>query len=153
MIRIIATETVLVVELGYFADEPCIWMPINPVSATNAACAKHRFNISSVPQHEINDLVYRYTIGACVGGSSAVNGMVFDRGAKADYDAWEELGNPGWGWDGLFPYFKKSATFTPPSEGDSKRFSYTWDERAWGDGPIQASFPPFQWPTLSELHL
>jgi choline dehydrogenase-like flavoprotein len=34
-------------------------------------------------------------------------GMVFDRASKADYDSWEELGNPGWGWDGLFPYFKK----------------------------------------------
>jgi choline dehydrogenase-like flavoprotein len=34
-------------------------------------------------------------------------GMVFDRASKADYNSWEDLGNPGWGWDGLFPYFKK----------------------------------------------
>jgi choline dehydrogenase-like flavoprotein len=142
-------ETILVVELGYFADESCIWMPLNTVSGPNSACAKHRFNISSAPQHEINDLVYRYSVGSCVGGSSAVNGMVFDRGAKADYDAWEELGNHGWGWSGLFPYFKKSATFTPPSSEDSKKFGYTWDERAYGTGPIQASFPPFQWTALS----
>ncbi|KAL1597929.1 hypothetical protein SLS60_008417 [Paraconiothyrium brasiliense] len=83
-----------------------------------------------------------------VGGSSAVNGMVFDRGSKADYDAWQELGNTGWDWDGLFPYFKKSVDFTPPSEGDAEKFGYTWDESAWGEGPVQASFPPFQWDTV-----
>jgi len=42
-----------------------------------------------------------------VGGGTVVNGMFFARGAAADYDAWEQLGNPGWGWDGLLPYFKK----------------------------------------------
>ena len=33
--------------------------------------------------------------------------MVFDRASKLDYDAWEALGNPGWGWDGLYKYFKR----------------------------------------------
>lgn len=124
-------------------------MPLNSVSSPNSPCAKHRFNISSAPQREINDLVYRYSVGCCVGGSSAVNGMVFDRGAKADYDAWEELGNRGWGWDGLFPYFKKSVMFTPPSDEDAGKYGYTWDKSAYGNGPIQASFPPFQWNVLS----
>lgn len=144
-------------------------MPVNTISA-DPACTKHRFNstfvfhpsncpllmrpvdqVSSVPQTEIiNQSIYRYAIGAVVGGSSAVNGMVFDRGSKADYDAWEELGNPGWGWDDLFPYFKKSVGFTAPTEEDAKRFGYTWDERAWGNGPVQASYPSFQWGTVSK---
>jgi choline dehydrogenase-like flavoprotein len=42
-----------------------------------------------------------------VGGGTVVNGMFFARGAAADYDAWEQLGNPGWGWEGLLPYFQK----------------------------------------------
>jgi choline dehydrogenase-like flavoprotein len=42
-----------------------------------------------------------------VGGGTVVNGMFFARGAAADYDAWEQLGNPGWGWEGLLPCFKK----------------------------------------------
>ena len=109
------------------------------------------YKVSSVPQTEIvNQAIYNYAIGAVVGGSSAVNGMVFDRGSKVDYNAWEELGNQGWGWDGLFPYFKKSVDFTAPSVEDAKRFGYTWDERAWGDGPVQASLPPFQWETQSK---
>lgn len=76
--------------------------------------------------------------------------MVFDRGAKADYDAWKELGNPGWGWEDLFPYFKKSVNFTAPSEEDAKSIGYTWDERAWGHGPVQASYPSFAWKTQSK---
>ena len=33
--------------------------------------------------------------------------MVWSRGGKDDYETWEALGNPGWGWDGLLPYFRK----------------------------------------------
>lgn len=33
--------------------------------------------------------------------------MMLNRGSAADYDSWESLGNPGWGWEGLYPYFVK----------------------------------------------
>ena len=72
--------------------------------------------------------------------------MFFDRGARADYDAWVDLGNPGWGWDDLFPYFKKSVQLSPPSEESVKKFGYTWDSAAYGDGPVYASYPPWQFP-------
>ena len=39
--------------------------------------------------------------GKVLGGSSALNFMTWNRGCKEDYDAWEHLGNPGWGWDGI----------------------------------------------------
>lgn len=44
--------------------------------------------------------------GKTLGGSSSVNGMVYKRGNRADYDALAGLGNPGWGWDDMFPVFK-----------------------------------------------
>lgn len=44
--------------------------------------------------------------GKLLGGSSSVNGMVYNRGSRADYDELERLGNPGWGWDEIVPIFK-----------------------------------------------
>lgn len=44
--------------------------------------------------------------GRTLGGSSSVNGMVYNRGGRADYDALAALGNPGWGWDDMLPAFE-----------------------------------------------
>jgi len=44
---------------------------------------------------------------AVVGGGTVVNDMFLNCGSAEDYDAWEKLGNPGWGWNDLLPYFKK----------------------------------------------
>lgn len=47
-----------------------------------------------------------------IGGSGAINAMVYVKGNKGDYDNWEKLGNKGWGWKGVLPYFKKSMKIT-----------------------------------------
>ena len=48
--------------------------------------------------------------GKVVGGSSSVNGMVYNRGQRADFDVWAQKGNRGWGFDDLLPYFNRSET-------------------------------------------
>jgi len=50
--------------------------------------------------------------GKVLGGSSAINAMVYIRGQREDYDAWEALGNTGWGWDGVGPAFRRMEDFS-----------------------------------------
>ncbi len=45
--------------------------------------------------------------GKILGGSSSINAMVYMRGLPSDFDDWEALGNPGWGWEGVLPFFKR----------------------------------------------
>ncbi|KAH7122582.1 choline dehydrogenase [Dendryphion nanum] len=140
-------KTVLVVELGDLSSDPSILIPIE----TYRSHPERMYNITSLPQAWLANRTSGVAAGAVVGGGSAVNGMFFDRGSAADYDAWEKLGNPGWGWDGILPYFRKSVTFTPPEPEIAKRYNYSWDipSAYGGKGPVQVSFPNWQFPALS----
>jgi len=69
--------------------------------------------------------------GKGLGGSSATNAMLYIRGQKQDYDHWAELGNEGWSFDDILPYFKKSET---NGRGES--------EFHGGDGPLQVTDRP-----------
>jgi len=51
---------------------------------------------------------HKWPKGKVLGGSSSLNGMLYVRGQSADYDGWRQMGNEGWAWDDVLPYFKKS---------------------------------------------
>ena len=55
----------------------------------------------------LNGRSLSYPRGKVVGGSSAINGMIYMLGQSADYDNWRQLGLPGWSWDDVRPYFRK----------------------------------------------
>jgi choline dehydrogenase-like flavoprotein len=55
----------------------------------------------------LNGRALNYPRGKAVGGSSAINAMIYMRGQARDYDHWRQLGLTGWGWDDVLPYFKK----------------------------------------------
>ncbi|KAF7335355.1 GMC oxidoreductase [Mycena sanguinolenta] len=138
------TKTVLVVEYGTFDNNPS---QVEPSSATSYP-PMDLFNVTSVPQPGIGNRTGTVYAAAVVGGGSTINGMLFERGSAEDYDNWEKLGNAGWGFSGLLPYFKKSTTFnTPIDPSVVADANITWDTSVYGtDGPIQATYPPWVWP-------
>ena len=98
--------------------------------------------------------------GRQLGGSSAINLALWNRASRADIDSWANLGNDGWSWEDLLPYFKKAETFNEPDSDIAEQQDIDWIESEFHgeDGPIQASFQreydPFQqaWnPTFENL--
>lgn len=60
------------------------------------------------PQPGLNDRRIAQPRGKCLGGSSSINGLLYVRGQRQDYDGWRDLGNRGWGYDDVLPLFKRS---------------------------------------------
>ena len=71
-------------------------------------------------QRGLNGGPYFVPMGRVVGGGSTVNAGFFLRCPAVDYDSWEDLGNRGWGWEGLLPYFKKVSDHVPFYQDDKK---------------------------------
>lgn len=60
------------------------------------------------PEPELNNRRIYQPRGKVLGGSSSINGLVYLRGQREDFDLWRQLGNPGWGFEDVLPYFRKS---------------------------------------------
>ncbi|KAL8907682.1 MAG: hypothetical protein Q9207_001250 [Kuettlingeria erythrocarpa] len=142
--------------------------------------AEYSRNYQSVPQPGLNNKPQAVNSAAVVGGGTVINGMFFNRGSAGDYDNWAKLGNPGWGWKDLLPYFKKvgpklrvlcfafgtnvrtalnpgnalqSETFTPAPKTLSAQYPISDDLGPHGtDGPVQISFPQYQYPVLKYFY-
>ena len=76
--------------------------------ALMAQTGQANWAFETVPQAGLNGRRGYQPRGKVLGGSSSVNAMVYLRGPRDDYDAWAAAGNPGWGFDELLPYFKRS---------------------------------------------
>ncbi len=69
------------------------------------------------PEEGLNGRVLDYPRGKVLGGCSSINGMIYMRGQARDYDQWRQMGNTGWGWSDVLPYFRKSENYHKgPSE-------------------------------------
>ena len=79
-----------------------------------------------------------------MGGSSAINLGLWNRASRSDIDSWANLGNEGWTWDDLLPYFLKSETFNEPPSDIAEQQEIDWIEPEFHgeQGPIQVSFAP-----------
>lgn len=79
-----------------------------PAGYGNLHRSKVDWGFSTEPQKYVNNRKLYLPRGKTLGGSSSTNAMAYVRGNKADYDQWEGLGNKGWSYDQVLPYFKKS---------------------------------------------
>ncbi|KAI7334231.1 alcohol oxidase [Hortaea werneckii] len=115
--------------------------------------SRYDWNLSTTAQVSLNGAVRTVPQGRGLGGGTLINGMLWNRGGVGDYDAWVQLGNEGWSWEDLLPYFIKSETFTPvTSEELALQFSIEADMDVHGfDGPVQVSFPHYMWNSSAVL--
>jgi choline dehydrogenase-like flavoprotein len=65
----------------------------------------------TAPDPGLNGRSLVYPRGKVLGGCSSINGMLYLRGQAADYDGWRQMGLPGWGWEDVLPYFKRSEDY------------------------------------------
>ncbi|QPF75295.1 glucose-methanol-choline oxidoreductase [Roseateles sp. DAIF2] len=97
---------VLLLEAGGRGDG---WVVNTPFAGVLQIPSKlNNWAFETVPQAGLNGRRGYQPRGKVLGGSSAINAMVYIRGHRSDYDAWAAAGNPGWGFDELLPYFIRS---------------------------------------------
>lgn len=117
---------VAVLEAGKAGDS---WLVNVPAAVVLMVPTKiNSWGFDTVPQPGLNGRLGYQPRGKALGGSSAINAMVYIRGHRWDYDHWAELGNTGWSFDEVLPYFKRSEA--------NERFT---DELHGTTGPLPVS--------------
>ncbi len=94
---------VLVLEAGGQDDWIWLHIPVGYLFAIGNDRADWKF--TTEPVKGLGGRAINYPRGKVIGGSSAINGMIYMRGQAADYDGWRQLGLEGWGWDDVLPAF------------------------------------------------
>src|SRR3978361_1666659 len=89
---------------------------------------QYNWRFATAPEPNMNGRRIYWPRGKTLGGSSSINGLIYIRGQREDYDGWAALGNRGWGYDEVLPSFVKS-------EGNQRGSS----EFHGADGPLRVS--------------
>ncbi|MCR9285435.1 MAG: choline dehydrogenase [Rhodobacteraceae bacterium] len=118
--------TVCILEAGGSDLNFWIWMPIGYGKAFYNRNINWMYHTEADPG--LNDRSGYWPRGKVLGGSSSINAMVYIRGQHADFEDWKALGNTGWGWQDVLPYFKRSETNCNGA-----------DDYRGGDGPLYVS--------------
>lgn len=99
---------VCLLEAGGKGRDILIRTPIAVVAMLPGYGKINNWAFKTEPQPGLNGRQGYQPRGRALGGSSAINAMLYVRGQKQDYDGWAELGNEGWDWNSVLPYFKKA---------------------------------------------
>ncbi len=105
---------VLLLEAGGKDDWIWFHVPVGYLFAIGNPRADWMFETDPVPG--LNGRSLAYPRGKVIGGSSAINAMIYMRGQAADYDGWRQLGLTGWGWDDVKPLFLRHQHHMSPGE-------------------------------------
>jgi choline dehydrogenase len=120
---------VLLLEAGGSDDSFYVRMP---AGIANLSGPRFNWGYETAPQAAMKGRRMYWPRGRLVGGSSLVNAMVYMRGQPADYDHWRQLGNAGWSYDDVLPYFKKA-----------ERNERLHDSFHGADGPLNVAERPY----------
>ena len=96
---------VLLLEAGGRGLNPWIHIPIGYAKLFQNS--RYNWKYETEPEPELNGRRVYQPRGKVLGGTSAINGLVYIRGQKEDYDHWAQLGNAGWSYDDVLPLFKR----------------------------------------------
>ena len=99
---------VCLLEAGGKGKDILIRAPMGVVAMLPGYGRINNWAFKTVPQPGLNGRRGYQPRGKALGGSSAINAMLYIRGQKEDYDGWAALGCDGWGWDDVLPYFRKA---------------------------------------------
>jgi len=99
-------HSVLLLEAGPKDRNPWIHLPIGYGKTMFHPVLNWGFH--SEPEPNLANRRIYWPRGRVLGGSSSINGLIYIRGQAEDYDRWQALGNPGWGWQEVLPYFIKA---------------------------------------------
>jgi len=101
--------SVTMLEAGGWDKSPFIHMPAGYFRLMQTG--QLDWNYHTVPQRFVNNRKMFIPRARSIGGCTTVNGMIYTRGDRTDYDHWGQLGNRGWSYEECLPYFKKAETW------------------------------------------
>ena len=130
--------SVLLLEAGGRDDYIWIHIPVGYLYTMNNPRTDWCF--STEPEPGLNGRALSYPRGKVLGGCSSINGMIYMRGQARDYDQWRQLGNAGWSWDDVLPYFKRSE--------DNRALPNGADSMHGTGGEWRVERGPLTWPIL-----
>ena len=108
-------NSVLLIEAGRKDDNLWLHVPVGYFKTMNNPKFDWMYKLEK--DKGLNNRRIDWPRGKVLGGSSALNGLLYIRGDRHDYDNWKDLGNKGWGYDDVLPYFKK---FECQENGENK---------------------------------
>lgn len=101
-----SSSRVLLIEAGGRDSNPLLRVPI--LTGHWLRGRRHNWCYETEPQPGLDGRRVAWPRGKVLGGSSAINGMVYTRGLRSDYDTWAQAGLSGWSYDDVLPYFRRS---------------------------------------------